>query len=104
MGSTPADLNDSEFIDIYGRPYDRWIVSYPTSNERIYLSHLASPRFVAKVTHEPRRVATGGLSIQAGDTTFYDILFFDPAPADPGAMRDLFSAAARVFRELQQQR
>lgn len=103
MASTTADLNHGEFIDIYGRPYDRWIVSYPASNERLYLSHLAPPRFVAKVTQEPRRVATGGLSIQEGDTTFYDIVFFDQAPADPGAMRDLFRSAATAFRELQKQ-
>ncbi len=92
-----VDLECGEFFDQHGRRYDRWIVSYTASRERTYICHLAYPRFVAKVARDPRCTDIGGLSIHETDTTFFDIMFFDEAPADVSAMRKLFRAAATAL-------
>jgi hypothetical protein len=81
-----------------GLEFDRWIVGEAVDTDREFIIHLSYPKFVAKFTEADEcegqdDTVASGLSFSVGDTTFYDILFFDRPPVGTPEAMALFQVA-----------
>lgn len=86
-------------------PRDEWIVGEgPPPERREYVVHTTAPRFIARVvaldvitdTPEPDEepVDLDGVTYQSLDSLLCEIVWIDPAPTDPTALRRLIDRAA----------
>lgn len=88
-------------------PRDEWIVGEgPPPDRREYVIHTAAPRFIARVVaideltdrpepdEEPADVTSGVVYAAGDETLLCEIVWIDPAPADPSALARLIDRAA----------
>lgn len=94
-----TDVSPSDALVIEnGITYDRWIIGEGADGDTEYITHLSEPRFIAKYwdgdpDEAPDGVFDGILTVDLGDTSFYDILWLSDPVLEEEALLKIFKVA-----------